>query len=698
MKKLTYILLLALFGTAIVFAQYNPPEAPEQPALMMTSEVREGSVSIRWAPTTPHTWQLLNQYGVRLERLTLVRDGQILDEPEILVLGELLIPQESEEFIRLASNYTEFPFAAIIAQAIFGESFVVGGAGESDIETIIALSDELLQRFALSLYAADLCFTSALAVGWGWEDTTVRENERYLYRVIPLVPTEQLEIEHGALFVDPERIDIFPAPLDFFGEFMDGSVVLSWNARIFETLYTAYIVERSTDGINFAPISELPITRIDASEDNEMIFHIDPIENNITYYYRLIGLTIFGTRSAYSDTISGMGLTQLRTPPFITSAIPNDIGGVVIEWEFDPENEELIESFTLERSDNNRDFYDLITPIDRRQRSITVPDIPLTANYFAITANTVTERQLRSFAVLVQPVDTIPPHAPTGLTAVIDSTGVVTLSWDANTDRGSFGYRIFRGRTADEELIPLNDIAHRYTVFTDSINLWTLNHNVFYAVRALNERYTQSDKSEIVEVRLPEVIPPTAPLIREIRVEDGRNTIVWVSGNEPTLAGFHLYRQSQNNIERGFELIALIDNPATLQYVDRNVEHNQTYIYRVRSRSEGGLFSNQSLDYRVTAINSSGATAAIQPTLTVTSFEGRIRLNWSVSTEHADSIQNIQLFRKVGDGNFSLMREGLPAVGEMEDADVRDGMIFQYMLVVRSSDAAPITVIKNIAL
>ena len=244
MNKLTYILLfLAFFGSTTVFAQYNPPEEPEiQPALMMTSEVREGSVSIRWAPTTPRAWQLLNQYGVRLERLTVVRDDEVLDDPEVLVLSELLIPQESEEFIRIASNYTESPFAAIIAQAIFGESFVVGGAGESDIETIIALSDELLQRFALSLYAADLCFTSALVAGWGWEDTTVRENERYLYRVIPLVPANELEIAHGALFVDPERIDTFPAPLDFTGEFMDGNgisqrayrkTVRRWRSQIF---------------------------------------------------------------------------------------------------------------------------------------------------------------------------------------------------------------------------------------------------------------------------------------------------------------------------------------------------------------------------------------------------------------------------------------------------------------------------------
>jgi hypothetical protein len=698
MNKIRYILLIfvAVIGfTTNIYGQTNnePPEelAIQPSAIMMHGEVREGSVSIRWAPTNARAWRLLNQHGVMLERLTVVRDGQVLDEPEVLILSNRLRPEESEEFIRVANEY---PYAAIIAQAIFGESFIVSGAGENDIETIIALSDELQQRFALSLYAADLCFPAALAAGWGWEDNTVRENERYLYRVNSLVPQNELEIKQGALFVDPGRIDRFPAPLDFHGQFMDGSVLLSWNARIMESLYTAYMPERSTDGINFSPISETPITRMDDSESNDLIFYADSIRNNITYYYRLIGLTPFGTRSEYSDTISGMGQTELYTPPFITRAVPDEVGGVFIEWEFNAENEELIESFILERSDNNRDFNDLITNISKTQRTISVPDIPFSANYFVITATGNTGRRLRSFSALVQPVDTIPPAVPVGLTAVADTSGVVRLSWQANSDKGSFGYRIFRGQTAEEELIPLNDIAHRSTEFVDSIDLWSLNRSIFYAITALDERYNQSDKSPVIEVKRPEVIPPTPPFIREVRVEDGRNIVVWVSGGESTLAGYYVYRQSSSNIERGFELIEIIDGAEINEYTDSNIENNRTYIYHVRSRSEGGLLSEPSPDFRVTAVNRSAITAT-PPVFDATPQGAEIRLSWNIS--NVDTI-NIQLYKKAGDNSFGLMREGLPATGEIEDTEVMSGMRYEYMLVVRSGSASPVTVIKNVAL
>jgi fibronectin type 3 domain-containing protein len=697
MNKLKYILLTFIIP-ALSSALYSqsatadPAEMqkPIAPAIMMHGEVRQNSVSIRWAPTTPGAWRLLNQYGVQLERITLVRDGQILDAPETVILSNRLKPEESDEFIRVANQY---PYAAIIAQAIFGESFVVSGAGSGDIETIIALSDELLQRFALSLYAADLCFPAALAVGWGWEDKTIKENERYLYRVISLVPQNEPEIENGALFVDPQRIDELPAPLDFAGQFMDGSVLLSWNVRIMESIYTAYIPERSTDGIRFTPITETPIVRMDDSESNDQIFFADSIQNNITYHYRLVGLTPFGSRSEYSDTISGMGLTELRNPPFITRAVPDETGGVLIEWEFDTENEKLIESFTLERSDNDRDYSDLITDINKTQRTISVSHIPFTANYFTITANSNTGKRLRSFSALVQPVDTVPPAVPAGLTAIADISGVVTLSWQANTDKGSFGYRIFRGQTAEEEMIPLNDIAHHGTVFVDSIDLHLLNRSLFYAITALDERYTQSDKSEVVEVKRPEIIPPTPPLISEIRIEDGSNTVVWISGGESTLAGYHLYRQNGNNIERGFELIEIIDGAHNTEYTDNNVENNVAYTYRIQSRSEGGLVSEPSRDYRVTAMNSSGETVSV--TFTATARGNSIRLNWNAPVADA---ANIQLYKKIGDNSFGLLHEGLSAAGEIDDPEVSSGVKYEYMLVVRRNGVSPVKVVKNIVL
>lgn len=652
------------------------------PSIMMRGEVRDREVLMRWAPTDARAWRLLNEYGVMLERHTLVRDGQALDEPEIVQLSGRLKPEESEEFIMAANEYS---YAAIIAQALFGESFVVSGGG--DVESVIARSDELQQRFALSLYAADLCFPAALIAGWGFEDLTIRKNERYLYRVIPLVPEEEMKIEPGLLFVDPERIDRFPPPIDFAGRFMDGSVLLSWDSRVLRSLYAAYMPERSTDGVNFQPITETPITQMNSTEGNDMIVYADSIANNTTYHYRLAGLTPFGSMSEYSDTISGVGLTELRSPPFITRAVPNGDGSVAIEWEFDPANEELIENFSLERSDDDKNFSDFITPIDKTQRSIVATDVPPTS-YFAVTANSIAGKRVRSFSALVQIVDTLPPAVPTGLRAVADTTGIVRLSWRANSDKGSFGYRIYRGQTAEEELVPLNDIAHRDTLFVDSINLRTLNRSVFYAITALDERYNQSDKTPVVEVERPEVIPPTPPFIRRIGVENGKNVVNWVGGGESNLAGYDLYRQSDP--DGGFGLLAGIPDPQVLVYEDADVENDRVYIYRIVSRSKGGLVSAPSPEYRVTGINRSAATARIR--LDIIPVVGEMRIVWNAPVP---DVTGVQIYKKVGDGAYGLMSDGLAPSGEIKDTDVVPGTGYKYMIVVKSGGAAPATVEKS---
>ena len=682
MNRIKYILstLSMLLCCGAVYSQ-----SIQERAILMRGEVHKEKVLLRWASTDAQTWRLLNKYGVQFERLTVVRDGILLNEPEKLIISYNLKPKESPQFMLAAEEYS---YAAIIAQAVFGEDFIVSGSGGQDISSIIALSDELQQRYALSLYAADLCFPAALVAGWGWEDNDVRENERYLYNVVSLVPEDELSITPGALFVDASRLDRFPKPLDFNGQFMDGGVLLSWNYRTQEVLYNAYIPERSTDGINFSPISDIPITRMD-SGTGDQITYTDSIANGTKYYYRLAGVTPFGSMSIYSDTISGMGLPELRNPPFITKAIPNKEGGVDIEWIFE-DDEELIENFALERSENDKTYTDYITCIDRKLRSVSLSDVPST-NYFVVAANTITGKRVRSFSAFVQPVDSLPPAVPDGLMAITDTISAVILTWKPNKERDILGYRIFRSQTDEEEMIPLNDIAITDTVFVDFVNLKLLNHKVYYAVAALDERYNQSDKSPVVEVIKHETIPPTSPLIREIKVENGKNIILWVSGSEESLAGYELLRKADGEDE--FTLLASLSETGNCIYEDEDVENNKAYIYHIKSRSRTGLLSEPSPDYKVRAINRSDAKHPI--IFAATPRKEGVILNWEIPTTE---VANIQLFKKTGDGTLSLFREGVAVMGEIKDENVVPGTKYEYMLVVKINGSSPQTVIKSVTL
>lgn len=685
----TRLLYLCMLMAFCIKGAYGQDEVNN--AIKMRSEVSGNSVLLRWVSTNATTWRLLNKYGVRLERYTIVRDGEVMDEQEKKVLAECLKPEESDAFKEVAQKYS---YGAIIAQAIFGETFEVSGSGQYDVATVIALGQELQQRYVLSLYAADLCFPAAVVAGWGWKDSDVRENERYLYRVIPLIPEKELKITEGGLFVDMKDKVRLPKAMDLRGHFADSNVLLTWNFRTLESLYNAYIPERSTDGIHFTPISELPITQMQsaANKANDQIMYVDSIHNGVTYYYRVAGITPFGSIGAYSDTISGMGREELKNPPFITKAIPDDDGGALIEWEFDVANERLIDSFVLELSEDDKDNYkELITGIKKTDRQIRVPDI-MSTNYFVIAAHTPDGKKLRSFSALVQKVDTIPPAVPVGLTAIADSTGCVHLSWQPNSDADIYGYRIFRGQTEGEELIPLNDVAVRDTAFVDTVNVRSLNSCVYYAISALDERYNQSDLCPVIEVRKPEFIPPTPPFIREVKVMNGKNEICWVSGQESTLAGFDVYRRAaQDTI---FEKIAGIEGAEVNSYEDMQIINNQEYTYQVKSRTVGGLVSDASPEYRVKAINKTDGKD-VKTQFTLTPQQGKVEISWATS---ATDIISIQLYKKPEGGTFGLIKEGMEPTGKWIDKAIAPSFNYQYMLVIKTNNTTPVTITKEIAL
>lgn len=669
------VVLLLLLGQVPIFGQTD-----SLPSLKMRAEVGQDTViALRWAPTNAKAWKLLNTAGVRLERVLVYADGAVLDDPTTTVLAECLRPDTTAHFKAVAQQYS---YGAIIAQAVFGEHFDISSGQSGGISSMIAQSEQDEQRFVLSLYAADLCFPAAQAAGWGFVDSTVVYGNKYLYRVVPLVPIEQYAIEQGAVFVEPARKTRLVRPMDFRASFIDSTALLSWNYRALDFLYNSYMPERSIDGLRFHPISTLPVTKMGEGSKSGNVIYVDPISNYQQYYYRLRGVTSFGNYGPYSDTIRGTALPELKTPPVIVRAVPNETGGADLAWEFDSANEVLVTDFTLERSDDNKNFGDFATKIDKSRRSLSIKSIKA-SNYFVLSANTITGTRKRSFSVFVQPADTIPPAVPRGLRAVADTSGAVHLLWEPNTDADIYGYRLYRGQTGGEELVVLNDIAIRETSYVDSVSMKNLNTKIYYALTALDERYNQSEQCAVVAVVKPELIPPTAPFITEIKVENGKNVLSWVSGSEENLAGYDVHRDSV--------LIAKIAPPTTLKYEDQVIENGKPYNYVVYSRSVGGLRSEGSVVYSVVGLNK-GTPKRSGVEFSVLPDKELARVKWSVKNS---DIFSVQLYKKMDDAPYSLFQDGLDDSGAIEDKNVFPTKAYEYMLVVKFNNAQPLSLTKS---
>ena len=181
------------------------------------------SIKLRWALPNANIWKTTNGTGFKIERFTIERGGNVLKTPERILLKESFkaLPLAAWEEKVKTNNY-----AAIVAQALYGESFELA-PNANGAQYLMSESKELQQRYLISMYAADLDFSVAEMAAWGFEDTTITENEEYLYRIYCADSTQLGSIHYGICVTSGATAEL-PQPTYFNASFHDKSVLLSW--------------------------------------------------------------------------------------------------------------------------------------------------------------------------------------------------------------------------------------------------------------------------------------------------------------------------------------------------------------------------------------------------------------------------------------------------------------------------------------
>ena len=543
----TVILVTCLLNSFNIFAQQKQDSIPAitHKIAVMARVQKEGKILLRWAPSTPRAWQLIKKYGVSITRFTITRDKQTLPTPIEKVIGTM-IAMPLNEWLPIIDHNDN---AAIMAQALYGESFVVEGTDQ--LSAIVNLSEEQQQRFTWGLYAADQNFITAEMAGLGYTDTDIKNNEKYIYKINSLVPKSHLTIEDGGVFTGLQDYEKLPVPFDLTGLFTDKKTMLSWNYAIQKEIYNSFIVERSIDGTNYKNISNFPLTGLNNSDrtNQKRIFYIDSIVNNKTYHYRVKGITPFGEISPPSEVVSGIGKMVLPYVPRITSKHFLDDKRVILEWEFVPEGNAHIKEFQLNRSHKvNGKYTTVMKNIPPDARKILYDSLQPT-NYFTLTAIGKQGSNRTSYPALVQPVDSIPPVKPIQVQGKIDSLGIVSLQWKANIEKDMLGYRVFRGNNKEEEYSQITVSPHKGTSFYDSISVKNLNSNVFYKIIAVDQRFNMSEASDILTIKKPDFIPPTQPVFKNYVIKNGEVFITWAKSSSNDIQKHELYRKEQDDWE-----------------------------------------------------------------------------------------------------------------------------------------------------
>ncbi|MEO1049141.1 MAG: hypothetical protein AAFX87_00855 [Bacteroidota bacterium] len=671
-------LWIGLVGLAIPAVAQQTNEVEAKPGVAVIARPLQDSILLRWGATSPISWQLSNQYGYMIERVTILRNFKLLPTPEKRIITPS--PIKPWPMAQWEALVDQDDHAGVAAQALFGETFEITENFGNDMMQVVNKARETEMRYSFAMFAADQSLTVSKASGLYYVDKNIKEGEKYLYRVYSLVPRETLPLDTGYVYVGTMDYAELPPPTDMNARLEAKRVELSWNRENFDGIYNSYNLERSADGRNFKKINDKPIVNAfsgDAPKSRYM-YRLDSLpEYNVKYYYRVRGLTPFGEVGPPSDTATVTARVNNTHNPVIIEKENLDNTSIGLKWEFDAEHQDRIESFSVLRTPNPKLGYDTIASDISPATRDYVDTSPEIANYYIVAAKDYAGGYQYSLPALAQLVDSIPPVAPTGLTGSIDTTGIVTLVWTPNQEKDMWGYRVYRANYEDEEYSQLTIEPVAANAFYDTIPLRNLTKQIYYKILAVDKRSNGSEFSEPVKLIKPDLVPPVAPVIAYVEsTAEGVKLDIIPSSSEDVVSHF-IYRKTVNQVR--WDLVQQFDSlTSKLSFTDTTLNDYKTRSYTVIAVDASGLESPPARSVEAKKIDK-GLRDEIKNIYAEANRESRfISLEWQYEKQGVD---RFLIYKSYGDQGFRLYKT-LPAdQRSFIDKTLKINTVYKYRIM-----------------
>jgi uncharacterized protein len=581
--KLRYsILIFLIFGCFIPVAL-----SQTENKLTCIALVKKDSVILRWVPVSIPVWQTGVKYGYVIRRYTIAKEGVYI--PDGLSQGEVLtkVPVKPISFEAFDKLSLSEPRSLVIKEAVYGSEFQMPDQAGSFAGFMKTYKD-LEVRFGFALFMCDLSPTLARAAGLQFTDRNVLPDERYVYSVSLVNIPDGMQVDPAVVVLDAGLFSNLPKVSDVLAVFMDKTVNFQWPITLHKGTFTAYILEKSSDGVNYKSVSGLPLSNLSEIESPQSFAYTDSlIANNVTTWYRVKGISPFGEEGPASDIITGKGTPEFSAYAVIDTAELIENKNVILRWRITESKSASVSGIIIQRSDKSDGVFVNITtkPLSPGIRFFK-DNNPGVSNYYRIRLTGKDNLSSLSFPYLVQKEDNTPPLIPRMLTGKVDSSGVVTIAWRANMEPDLLGYKVFRANSPSEEFISLEqEISNRNTC-TDTINLNTLTHKICYQVVAIDKRYNSSGYSEILELTRPDTIPPAPAIIKQIDVLNGKVSMQFEESPSTDIVMYELFRLAENDsISEKLKIWKGILPQSFVDYPSRN---GLSYFYLLKTTDGAG--------------------------------------------------------------------------------------------------------------
>ena len=646
----------ALLFTVQILRAQSPPEALNIAAKAIYYD-EAGAVIIRWAPMDWETWKWGNTEGYDLIRYTIIKNGDTLNgegyEANRQELALALKPLPENEWESLAESND---LAGVAAGAIYGDSLDLLPPQGANLMTVYHKSQERENRFGFSLFAADQDFTVAEKMGLAFVDQTVEAQSQYVYFIRPHAPDTSSTVRDGFVMVQTDSAFVLPAPEGLKGAPGDSTAVLQWHKN--PDFFTSYVVERSTNGVNFSQINDLPLISASAPEgdDGTLAFADSLYANGVTFTYRVRGYSPFGLLGPPSDTVQVTGRpAPLSVLMSIKEIEETQTGELTVTWEFPETEENKVSGFDVYRAKAAEGPFSKITSTTLAASVRTFVDTdPLPANYYQVRTIDENDYELSTFPRLGQPKDDTPPSAPASVFGQANASGVVTLHWTRSPETDVMGYRVFMANSMNGDYAQVSSVWINDTTFLYQLNLNTLSQYIYFTVKALDFRQNQSPMSTPAQIERPDIIPPSAPLITEVTATPLGIQFSWITSSSTDVLKHEFQRKTVG--APGWTVMTAfnVEDPIT-GYLDSTASKRKWYQYRLVAEDKSGNRGGSRI-VKAKPIND-GLREPIQnfDGQLVNSTPTHVLLEWDYPKDEPD-LTGFQIFRGLDTANMFSYR------------------------------------------
>jgi fibronectin type 3 domain-containing protein len=536
---------------------------------------------------------------------------------------------------------------------------------------------------SLLLLSADVEPGVARVLGLRYDDVEAASGTVYQYRLIGLTASGERQLAASDAVVaggyrqgrGPASLTAVPAPR---------GAALRWAPM---TQFSAYHVYRALrrEGSDARRLNDVPVILFTRDEgegaaiEASAIFFTDTAPARDTAFYSIAGIDAFGRVSQRSTPAMFVfrPVVTLTAPVLVQSRVNRDT--VIVTWQ--PPGDAGITAYQVWRAASDTGpFLRIGQALPASQREYRDPGRPSRRlNWYRVTAMYGPGRESDpSTLALAEVPDLTPPEVPDSIRSSAD-TGRISLSWRPVAASDLRGYRVYRSSVINGAFALLSSMPQRSARFVDTIRV-KADHPFYYRVTALDSAFNESAPSAVTVVRPPDVTPPSAPRIAQVRALAGAIALSWMPNPEPDLAGYRVRYRIKGETTWRDAGTAL---PPT-----------------AKGDTIGGLAAGRSYELTVVAIDDAGNTsppaASVEKSLRRVELErpdlrrvavaeraGRksVVISWSAA---ADVVEVI-ILRREPDQPLLPIASPPKSAREYVDTTVRPGRRYEY--VVRARDA-----------